>query len=172
MSAFSPLFHLIFSFLPLYLHASSQPFSSASPPPRLVFKPAPGRGLRPILMCGKGASTRCSFFQGERKDKRMVASRGIGLCLFGDFVPSSLRKNVRVLFSEERENQRIVAVEEYRHLLFRRLCFFFFFFIPFASAASSARKMGFGPLFFSSGGKGKPKEGSDGGSDRGSRWGK
>lgn len=63
MPAFSPLFHLIFSFLPLYLH----------------------RGLRPRLVCGKGEGV---LFSEKKEEQKTDNVRDTNICPFAISVSS------------------------------------------------------------------------------------
>ena len=82
---FSVFFFLFFPFICTQWH---NPFRLRLIPPRLVFKPAPGRRTSSHLDVRKRGLDTLSFFHGERKDKRMVASSGIVLCFFATSVPS------------------------------------------------------------------------------------
>lgn len=102
VSALSPLFQLLFSFLPLYLHTSAQPFSSASPPPRLVSRPAPGRvGVSPPGERAEKGLRPVALFQGKSGTKRQMTSRWHRyllfrrLCFFFSFSSPSRPRRLR-----------------------------------------------------------------------------
>lgn len=157
-TCFSPSFHLLFSFHPLYLHATAQPFASA----RFLFsekkeKPKENGGggvyvsalsllfrlLFSFLPLYLHTAAQPFFFY-VSSPAGVQTSPGER-----DFVPVGLRKRVfdpLFFFREKRKTKRQMTSRWHRYLLFRRLCFFFF--IPFASAASSAREIDFDPLFF------------------------
>lgn len=71
--------------------------------------------LRP----GRWTSTLCSFFRGKMKAKRWWLRRGAVPCFFWDFVPPSSRKDIHVLFSEKKEEQKTDNVQGYSYLSFR-----------------------------------------------------
>lgn len=72
MPVFSPLFQLLFSFLPLYLHTSAQPFSSASLLPGWCSDQLRGGwGFHPLESVRKRVFDPLHFFRGrvEPKDR-------------------------------------------------------------------------------------------------------
>lgn len=100
LSAFFAVSSPSFSFLPLYLHMVAQPFSSASPPPRLVFKPAPGRGtsspfgvrdLRPVV-----------FFQGKEESQKRVAAEECSFLFFRGLRPILVCEKMYVFFFQRK----------------------------------------------------------------------
>ena len=109
-----------------------QKFSSFSPSFLFLFPRARRfrlRGLRPLLVCGKGTR---AFFRGKRRAKGGWRCRDIVLCFFGVFDPSYLREKYTYSFFRGKWNQKTNGVRDTGICLFAAFpSLFFRNFAPF-----------------------------------------